>query len=261
MLTAFLRLIPVLLLAAMPGVARPVRFMLDMWKENPATYTLTLANFQGAEQVVKQQLTIEMAVESKGGNVDVLFRPSGRHVVEARSQELMKLGDIERMVDAFLYEHPIAMSFTFDGPIELNLEKNLKNVDKFQPRYAASQPKDSLARQIPLDAFKREVYLASASLIRLFINPLIFSTEFQEGKTTYRYPPSEPTREMVFELVNNLYGCFLTGEGFALNEQGKPVAKHSYRFEFSSMLDILNAMRMEVLALETKDRTVIELTR
>lgn len=257
----FQRLILMLLFVAIPAMARPVRFMLDMWKENPATYTLAITNYQGAELVVKQQLTIEMATEYKGGKEDVLFRPSGRHMVEARSPELMKLGDIERMVDAFLYEFPIAMTYKFDGAIELNLEKNLKNADKFHPRYAATQPADSLARQIPLDAFKQEVYRASASLIRLFINPLIFSTEFQEGKTAYHYPPSEPTREMVFELVNNPYGYFLTGEGFALNELGKPVAKHSYRFEFSSMLDILKTMRLEVLALDTKDRTEIVLTR
>jgi hypothetical protein len=260
-LKATLRLILMLMLAAMPGMARPVRFMLDMWKENPATYTLTIANYQGAELVVKRQITIEMAVESKGGDVTVLFRPSGRRVVEARNQDLAKVGDIERMVDAFLYEHPITMSFTFDGPIDLNREKSMKNAEKFHKRYPDSQPPESLARQIPLDAFKREVYVTSEFLIRLFANPLIFSTEFQEGKTTYRYPPSEPTREMVFELVNNLYGCFLTGEGFALNDQGKPVARHSYRFEFSSMLDTLNAMRLEVLALDTKDRTEIILTR
>jgi len=66
---------------------------------------------------------------------------------------------------------------------------------------------------------------------------------------------------MVFELVNSPYGYYLTGEGFALNEQGKPVAKHTYRFEFSSLLDTLNSMRLEILALETKDRTVIVLTR
>lgn len=255
------RLILMLLLATVPVVARPVRFMLDMWKENPATYTLAIANYQGAELVVKRQITIEMAVESKGGNVTVLFRPSGRRVVEARSQDLTKVGDIERMVDAFLYEHPVAMSFTFDGPIELNREKSMKNAEKFHKRYPASQPADSLARQIPLDAFKREVYVTSEFLIRLFANPLIFSTEFQEGKTTYRYPPSEPTREMVFELVNDPYGCSLTGEGLALDDQGKPVARHAYRFEFSSMLDILKTMRMEVASLDTKDRTEIVLTR
>ncbi len=261
MMKAFQRMFLSLLLGAMPGLARPVRFMLDMWKENPATYSLEIANFQGTELFVKRKVAIEMAVEAKGGKDNVLFRPSGRHVVEARSADLMKLGDIERMVDAFLYEFPIAMSYKFDGAIELNLEKNLKNADKFHPRYAASQPPDSLARQIPLDAFKQEVYLTSAALIRLFINPLIFSTEFQEGKTSYHYPPSEPTREMVFELVNSPYGYYLTGEGFALNEQGKPVAKHTYRFEFSSLLDTLNSMRLEILALETKDRTVIVLTR
>lgn len=250
-----------LLLATLGVHARPVRFTLDMWKENPATYTLEVSNYQGAELVIKRQWLIEMAVEPKGGRVDVLFRPTGKRVVEARSADLMRLGDIELMVDAFLHEFPVAMGFKFDGAIELNFEKNLKNAEKFHARYPATQPPDSLARQIPLDAFKQEVLIASQGLIRLFINPMIFSTEFEEGKSIHRYPPSEPLREVAFELINNPYGCFLTGEGFVQNEQGKPIARHTYQFEFSSMLDAMNSMRLEMVALDTKDRTLIVMTR
>jgi hypothetical protein len=169
---------------------------------------------------------------------------------------------IETMLDAFLYEYPIALVFGYDNSVQLNIDKNMANTDKFFKRYLEKQPADSPARQIPLDAFKQEVYVNSQGLMmNLFVNTMVFGTEFEEGRSTYNFPEGSPMRQAIFELTSTLYSCILSGEASVLDENGKVRATNLYRYEFSPELNVVNLIRMETNVPENQMRTVILLTR
>ncbi len=249
------------LTGALQTVARPLRFRLELWKEAPASYVLETSNYQASALMVKKRRTIDITIDERPGKTIVFFKPSLRQVVETSIPTLRQADAYEDFVDAFLLKHPITMTFNRDNSIELNLQKNLQSVAAFHQGYCEPLPKDSPLWLLTAEEARAMVDMNSQILLGLFINQLVFSTEFEEGRFMYRFPETEPIREAIFELQSTLYGFTLQGEAFVLDSRGKPLTKNTYQFDFSQELDVLERVSLDISSLEGDVRTVFVLMR
>jgi hypothetical protein len=244
-----------------PAVARTVQFHLEMWKEFPASYSLETSNYRNSKLIVRKRRSIDVAAMNKSGWDTVVFKPSKRQIIEAETPALMQPDPIDEAADEFLANYPLTMRFKGDGFIEMNAEKNIENVDKFFRSYVDRFPANSPVRAIKLDDLKTVVYMNSQMLLGLFVNPMLFSDEFEEGHSTHHFPGEGPIREADFDLRPTLYGYTLQGEAFVQDPSGEKVSKNTYVFEFSPELDVLNKLTMEVKLLKADARDVFVLTR
>lgn len=242
-------------------MGRPLRISPEIWKESPATYTLEIANYRGESLLIRKRLQVETVIESKREAVRVLFRPSGRTIVEAQRPEWLQADPLEVLVDAYLATYPVILTFHDDQSVTLNLDRNLQQAERFFKKYRSQATADSPLQRVPPEGFKAMVHMQSQMLMGLFINQLVFGSEFEEGKSTYRYDPAGPIPEAEFDLVATLYGWLLLGEASMRDGQGKVVSRNTYRFEFTPMAETMTTMRMEVNMLETQLRNVFLLTK